>query len=138
MARPLKEINWDVVEKLIESGCSGIQIAGKFKIDTDTFYTRFKKEYGVRFSDYSVISSECGKADIRSMLYAKAINNKAPGNAQLLMFLAKCELGMREPDNIQTLAANQQQIDQMHMLMQLQHENEELKKQLNANKPEAE
>lgn len=127
MARPFKEINWDVVEKLIENGSSGIEIAGKFKIDENTFYRRFQKQYDCRFTDYAGIGSQGGKADIRSMLYAKAINNKAPGNAQLLMFLARCDLGMREPEAVQSLATNQQQIDQTHRIMQLEHEIAELK-----------
>lgn len=122
MARPLRDINWDVVERLIENGSSGIEIAGKFKIDENTFYRRFQRQYDCRFADYVGIGSQGGKADLRSMLYAKAINNKAPGNAQLLMFLARCVLGMREPEMIQQLAANQQQIDQTHRIMQLEHE----------------
>jgi hypothetical protein len=126
MARPRREINWEVVEKLIENGSSGIEIAGKFKIDSDTFYRRFQAEYNCRFADYTAIGSQGGKADLRSMLWAKAINNKAPGNAQLLMFLARCELGMKEPDSVQLLAANQPQIDQTHEIMRLQHRIAEL------------
>ena len=127
MARPLREINWDVVEKLIECGCSGIEIAGKFKIDTDTFYRRFMRQYDCRFADYSAIGESGGKADLRAMIYAKAISNKAPGNAQLLMFLAKCVLGMREPEIAQQQAANQQQIDQTHRIMELEHQIAELR-----------
>lgn len=126
MARPRREINWDVVEKLIECGCNGLEIAAKFKLDPDTFYRRFQDEYKVRFGDYAGPASECGKAEIRSMLYAKALNNKAPGNYSLLMFLAKCELGMKEPEVTSLLAANQQQIDQSHEIMRLQHRIAEL------------
>lgn len=126
MARPLKEINWDVVEKLIECGCSGVEIAAKFRIKSDTFYERFKKEYGCSFQDYRGEAQEAGLADIRSMLQAKALNNKAPGNSNLLIFLARCKLGMREPDVVHSLAANQNQIDQTHTIMQLQHRISEL------------
>lgn len=134
MARPKREINWEVVEKLIECGCNGKEIAAKFKLDPDTFYDRFRKEYGCRFADYSGDAAECGKAEIRSMLYAKALNNKAPGNATLLLFMARCTLGMREPEVASLMAANQQQIDQTHEIMRLQHEIAELK--ANADKPE--
>jgi hypothetical protein len=127
MARPFKEINWDLVERLIEHGSSGIEIAGKFKIDENTFYRRFQKQYNCRFTDYVGIGSQSIKADLRLMLYAKAINNKAPGNAQILIFLARCVLGMREPDNIQLIAANQSQIDQAHRIMELEHALVELK-----------
>jgi hypothetical protein len=126
MARPLKEINWDVVEKLIECGCSGIQIAAKFRIQSDTFYIRFKKEYGCSFQDYRGESQEAGLADLMSMLHAKALNNKAPGNSNLLIFLARTKLGLKEPEATTSLAANQQQIDQSHEIMRLQHRIAEL------------
>jgi hypothetical protein len=54
------------------------------------------------------------------------------GNAQMLIYLGKVRLGQREPEMIQNLAVNQHQIDQSHLIMQLQHEIEQLK---NANKP---
>ncbi len=127
MARPLKEINWDVVEKLIESGCTAKEIAGKFRVNEDTFYRRFKEEYNKSFQDYHITAREAGAADIRSMIQAKALNNSAPGNSNLLIFLARCRLGMREPEILQSLAANQQQIDQTHIIMQLEHEISELK-----------
>jgi hypothetical protein len=121
MARPLKEINWDLVDKLIEAGCNGLEIAAKFRIDADTFYGRFKKEYECSFQDYSVKGQEGGKAEIKTMLHAKALNNKAPGNTTLLMFLARCRLGMKEPETVQLLAANQDAIDQDHTIMQLKY-----------------
>lgn len=136
MARPLKEINWEVVEKLIECDCSGIEIASKFRIKDDTFYQRFRDEYGCSFQDYRGKARESGIADIKAMLQAKAVNNSAPGNATLLMFLARCRVGMKEPETVHLVAANQAQLDQSHLIMQLQHENTELK--ANANKPEAE
>lgn len=132
MARPQREINWDVVRKYMECGCSGMQIAAKLRLAKDTFYNRFKKEFGKCFQDYYEEGEGVGKLDIRVMLYAKALNSKAPGNADLLKFLARCELGMREPEMTQSLATNQQQIDQSHLIMQLQYEIEQLK---NANKP---
>jgi AraC-like DNA-binding protein len=133
MARPQKEINWEIVEKLIESGCSGVEIAGKFRIQSDTFYRRFKEEYGCSFQDYRVESQEAGLADLRAMIHAKALNNKAPGNSNLLIFLARCRLGLREPEVSHALAANQNQIDQTHTIMQLQHRIAEL--EVYANKP---
>lgn len=132
MARPLKEINWDVVEKLIENGCRGTEIAAKFRIQKQTFYRRFEDKYGESFQNYHTETQEAGLADLRSMLRAKALNNKAPGNAQILMFLARCELGMKEPETTNLLAANQPQLDQSHLIMQLQHRIAELEE--NGNK----
>lgn len=98
MARPKKEINWDIVDKLIECGCSALEIAGKFYVNQDTFYRRFKEEYEASFQDYRVLGESAGNADLKAMLHAKALNNKAPGNAHMLIFLARTQLGMKEPD----------------------------------------
>ncbi len=136
MARPIKEINWDVVDKLIEAGCNAKEISAKFRIDTDTFYGRFKKEHNCGFQDYSAKRAEAGIADLRSMMLAKALNNSAPGNITMLIFLARCRLGMREPDIIQHLAPNQDRLDQSHLIMELQHKIAEL--EANANKSKTE
>jgi hypothetical protein len=136
MVRPLKEINWDVVERLIESGCSGVAIASKFRIQKQTFYERFKKEYGCSFQDYHTDVQEAGLADIMSMLHAKALNNKAPGNSQLLIFLARVRLGMKEPETTSGLAANQIQLDQSHLIMQLQYKISQLEENANIRQAE--
>lgn len=131
MARPHKEINWDVVEKLIDCGCSGVEISGKFRIQSDTFYRRFKEEYGCSFQDYRVESQEAGLADLRAMIHAKALNNKAPGNSNLLIFLARTRLGIKEPEVSNLFAANQNNIDQTHTIMELQHKIAELEENAN-------
>ncbi len=136
MARPLKDIKWDIVEQYIESGCTAIEIAGKFGLNDETFYRRFKKEYGCGFQDYKAKSYGAGLADLRRMLHAKALNNNAPGNTQALIWLSKVKLGYREPDQVQALAANQPQIDQSHRIMELEHQLAEL--QINGDKPQAE
>lgn len=121
MARPHKTINWDIVERLIECGSNGIEIAAKFRIQDDTFYKRFKEEYGCNFQDYRGKYKDAGLADLRLMIHSKAINNKAPGNSNLLIFLAKCKLGYREPDVISATPAHQPEIDKDHLIMELQH-----------------
>lgn len=131
MARPPKEINWEVVEKLIECGCNGVEIASKFRIHPENFYLRFQEEYGCNFTGYVGKSREAGIADIKAMLHAKALNNSAPGNSNLLIFLARCKLGMREPLVANDTAPNQSQIDQSHIIMKLEHRISELEEQIN-------
>ena len=118
----LKEINWELVDKYIESGCSGLEIARKLRIDSDTFYNRFKKQYGKNFSAVSATANEGCKADIRLSLIAKAVNNKSPGNATLLMFLARTMLGMREPEMISTDSPLEETINLRHENMMLKDE----------------
>lgn len=130
MARPLKEIDWNMVEQYMESGCSGVEIAAKFHIQKNTFYERFRKEYNCGFQDYHSDASGAGIADLKRMLHAKTLNNKAPGNTHLLMFMAKCKLGMREPESIVKIAPEQVEIDKDHLLMQQQYEIDKLKKEI--------
>ena len=128
MARPEKEINWEYVHKLIEAGCNGVEIASKLRMQSDTFYGRFKKQYGKSFQDYHVDIAEGGKGDIKAMLHAKAMNNGAPGNITALIFLARCQLGMKEPEIAALTAPLQDKINLQHENMMLKHENQELKK----------
>ena len=95
MARPLKPIDWNIVEKKMHAGCSGIEIAADFYIDRDTFYDRFKKEYGKSFSDYSAEFHCIGKGNIRFRQYSKAME----GNPQMLILLGKLWLDQKENDN---------------------------------------
>ena len=136
MARPLKEIDWDVVDEYIDSGSNGIEIAADLRIQAQTFYRRFEEEYGVSFQNYSNEYDGAGRAKLRNMLHKKALNNDENGNQNLLIFLARCRLGMKEPETVHLLAANQPQIDQSHLIMQLQNRIAELEG--NAHKPETE
>lgn len=130
MVRPEKDINWDVVEQLMKFGSSGVEIAGNLRIQKDTFYKRFKRKYGHSYQDYHADAHEGGKASLRASLWSKALNNKSPGNAQLLLFMGRCILGLKEPDTSNYLSPNQSQLDQSHQIMFQQAEIERLKEQL--------
>ena len=121
MARPLKEINWDIVEKRIEAGCTAREIAASCKIDMDTFYDRFKLEYGKSFSDYSADLYSVGDANLKFTQYVKAI----AGNIPMLHLLGRERLDQGKNDD--PISPRQDQIDQSHLLMQLQNEIVELK-----------
>ncbi len=85
MARPPKEINWELVEKMIESGCTTKEICGRFHICPDRFYERFHKEYGERYVGFVGYHYEGGNAALRLTQYAKAIN----GNIEMLKLLGR-------------------------------------------------
>lgn len=123
MARPKKEINWDIVEKRMEAGNSAIVICKKFNIDTDTFYRRFKEEYGCSFGDYTAIYRQCGKEDIAYTQHMKALS----GNVQMLIWLGKVDLGQKDPDPVPLKPPNQTEIDKDHIIMQLKYEIEKMR-----------
>jgi len=93
VARPKKEIDWDIVEKHMEAGCSAREIAGALAIEINTFYDRFKEEYGSSFGDYAGEFYKGGDANLKYMQYIKALS----GNVNMLMWLGKIRLGQREP-----------------------------------------
>jgi hypothetical protein len=50
--RPLKKIDWKVVDHLLEAGCYGTEIAANFGMHEDTFYQRVEDEKGMEFTAY--------------------------------------------------------------------------------------
>ena len=134
MARPQKEINWDLVELYIKAGCTQIKIAQSLFIHPDTLADRVKAKYGIEYSSFSSSLRSEGDMLIEAKQYEKAMKGYWPA----LYWLGKARLGQREPENAPLVAANQSQIDESHRLMELEHENAQLKAQLNGNKSEAE
>lgn len=132
MAPHKKEINWNLVELYVKSGCSQVKIAKSLFIDEDTLRARVKEKYGMDYSAFSAALVSEGHMIIEAQQFQKA----AKGYWPALLWLGKVKLGQKEPELAQTLAANQPHLDQTHLIMQLQHEIAELK--ANANKPETE
>lgn len=118
MARPKKTIDWQLVEKRMEAGCTAKEIAACLHADIDTFYRRFKEQYGKSFGDYSVEFYSIGDANIRALQYAKAMN----GNLQMLFFLGKERLGQGKEEV---------KASPFEDIIQLRHENMILKAELN-------
>jgi AraC-like DNA-binding protein len=124
MARPQKEINWDIVEKRMEAGNNAKTICQRFKIDTDTFYRRFKQKYGCSFGDYSAHFVQCGDDDIDYVQYMKAIS----GNVQMLIWLGRVRRGQKEAESEKEVPKNDEINAYRHKLMLLEAENDELRK----------
>lgn len=97
--RPEKPINWELVDRMIEAQCTGVEIAGACGMHWDTFFTRFRKHHGISFTDYSTQKAQSGLGIIKLAQYQKAINNSAKGNVQMLIYLGKVLLGQKEPSD---------------------------------------
>lgn len=113
-----KEINWELVELYIKSGCSQVKIAASLFIDEDTLRARVKDKYGMDYSAFSAALRREGEMLIEAKQFQKAMSGYWPA----LQWLGKVKLGQREPELSSQLAANQTQIDQTHRIMQLEHE----------------
>jgi len=130
MARPKKELDWRIVEKKMEAGCSAKEIAGSM-CDIGTFYDRFKEEYGVSFSNYSQQFYEEGNSNIRWIQYMKAMS----GNIPMMSLLGRERLGQGK-EEVQT-SPFEDIIAMRHENMMLKAEMHEIKEMLNANKSKA-
>lgn len=132
MARPQKPINWDVVELFLKSGCKQNKICSHLGLSPDCFHRRVKEKYGMGFTDLADKFRSEGELMIEAQQFQKAMKGYWPA----LLWLGKVKLGQREPDQVQALAANQPQIDQSHRIMELEHENAELRAHANKSKTE--
>lgn len=122
MARPKKDINWDIVEKKMEAGCSAREIASGV-CDIDTFYDRFKEHFGKSFSDYSDDYYSAGDGNIKFTQYMKALS----GNTNMLTLLGKERLGQGKEQEKQSPYED---------VLALRHENMILKAEISKMKEE--
>lgn len=116
MGRPKKEINWDIVEKKMEAGCSAREICGGV-CEINTFYDRFKERYGKGFADFADDYYSIGEGNIKFTQYMKAIS----GNIQMLSLLGRERLNQGK---------EQEKISPYEDILALRHENMMLKAQI--------
>lgn len=133
MARMQKEINWEMVELYIRAGCSQANIARSLFIDADTLRARVKEKYEMDYSVFSAALQSEGKMLIEAKQHKKAMEGYWPA----LQWLGKIRCEQREPELTNQMANNQAQLDQSHLIMQLQHELAE-EKAKNAHKSKTE
>lgn len=133
MARPLKEINWEAVERMIEVGNSAREIYGHFRVQDNTFYRKFKEEFGCSFQDYRGDVSLAGPGNIKYIQYLKAIG----GNIEMLKWCGKEMCGQgREPQarDAPNEAVLSDQMENMRLKHQLALQAEEIERLKNGNK----
>lgn len=85
MPREKRVINWEVVQKRMEAGCSAKEICACLCIDSDTFYRHVKDHYGKGFADISAEFYSAGDANIKFTQYMKALS----GNIPMLQLLGR-------------------------------------------------
>ena len=74
--RPKIDINWNQIDKYLEAGCSGNQVAAKFGISYKTLERRFKErelEGFVHFGDYIASKRSSGDADLLMTQHKEAL-----------------------------------------------------------------
>jgi hypothetical protein len=127
-----KEINWDLVELYVKSGSSQEKIAASLHIHPNTLSDRVKEKYQTDYATFSTNLRSEGDNLILGQQFQKAMKGYWPA----LQWLGKVRLGQREPEMLNQLAYNQVHLDQSHLIMELQHQIEELKAHANKSKTE--
>lgn len=96
MTRPEIPIDWNRVDKLLEAGCLGTEVAAVVGIHYNTFYNKVVEKYNIGFSEYSAQKKAKGEAALREVQYDKALGISKKGDNSMLIWLGKQRLGQRE------------------------------------------
>lgn len=83
--RHFKVINWDLVDRLLMSGCTGRQIAAYLDVHRHTLYTACEREKGITFADYLLEKQEKGNAQLLGKQFELAMR----GDRAMLIWLGK-------------------------------------------------
>ncbi len=92
--RPIKEIDWNLVDELLIAGCEGTEIAPHFDMHHDTFYNRVLDHHGMGFTAYRQQKRSVGHSHLRKKQYDKALT----GDSTMLIWLGKNCLDQKDKD----------------------------------------
>ena len=92
MGRKRIEFDWDMVEKILMSGCTGAQAAAAVGISFDTLNRRCVDQKHTTFADFAAKKRQKGN----SMLHAKQFQTAMEGNTTMLIWLGKQRLGQED------------------------------------------
>lgn len=109
--RPQAIIDWDNVNRLLEIGCSGIEIGAMIGLHQNTIYDHCLKKFGIPFSEYSKQKYAKGDASIREAQY----NNAISGNTSMQIWLGKNRLKQSESPEAEKISAEQLELFKQFM-----------------------
>lgn len=90
--RPKLAIDWDLVDRCFESGCTGEMTAAAVGVHYDTLAHRIEEEKGMLCSDYSALKKRKGN----SKIFLKQQEVAEGGDRGMLIWLGKNRLGQRD------------------------------------------
>ena len=82
MGRKRIIIDWNRVDRMLEAGCTGVEIAAALAIDDNTLFRACKRDNKIDFGNYSRQKRESGKT--------------MDGNVTMQIWLGKQRLGQSE------------------------------------------
>lgn len=97
-------IDWKIVDKMLQAGCDGVQIAARIGCCPDTLYNRTQAKFNLAFSAYAAIKRANGDSLLHETQFEVATVDK---DKTMLIWLGKQRLGQREPETQPSIAQNQ-------------------------------
>ncbi len=91
--RPKANIDWDIVDELLEADCEGTEIAAYIGIHPDTLYLRCQNEKKMGFSEYLRLKKAKGNSLIKVKQFEMAVKDK---DKAMLIWLGKQRLGQKD------------------------------------------
>ena len=91
--RPQKDIDWKIVDAMLEADCEGTEVAARIGIHPDTLYLRCQKEKGMGFSEYLREKKANGNSLIKEKQFEAATVDK---DRSMLIWLGKQRLGQKD------------------------------------------
>lgn len=101
MGRAKVIIDWAVVDKYLQAGCDGTEVAASLGIDARTLYRRCEEEKRVTFDAYK----QSKRAQGDSLLKAKQFSVAMAGDKTMLVWLGKQRLGQKDKQELEQAGA---------------------------------
>jgi hypothetical protein len=122
-----KEVDWELVDRKLRAGCTGVEIAACLGMHPDTLYLKTRAAHAVTFSVYSQQKRADGESNLREAQYNKAMQ----GDNTMLVWLGKNRL--KQSDSPQEVSVSAETVSQFNSLMsQISSLQEERKREENS------
>jgi len=95
--RPKAIIDWKQVDRLLEAGCTGTQVAARIGIHPDTLYIACRDTHNLTFSAYAEEKRASGDSILQQAQFQQAVK----GNVTMLIWLGKQRLGQRDKSDVE-------------------------------------
>jgi hypothetical protein len=94
--RPKAAIDWKKVDKALEQGANGVQVAAMLGIHFNTLSLRCKEDNKCDFCDYLTQKRESGNQQLLGMQFQAAKEGSVP----MLIWLGKQRLGQKDKKDL--------------------------------------
>lgn len=96
VGRPQSEINWELLDSVLELGARLIDCSDFLKVSEDTIQNKIRERFGLTFSQYR----DKKLSKMRMKLLQKQFEIAMKGNVALLIWLGKQHLGQSDKQEI--------------------------------------